>query len=64
MEVFGVLGLLAIILAIGGFAGHGIGSIRQAEEIKRDCDRHGAMYLKDIRYSCKQEDPKATKEPR
>lgn len=64
MEVFSVLGFLALILAIGVFTGQGIGGTHSAEKIKQDCDRHGAVYLKDVRYSCKQEDHQATKEPK
>ena len=63
MQDFGVIAFLVAVLGIGIFAGQGIASIRLLEEIKRDCDRHGATYIKDIRYSCKQEDHQPAKEP-
>ena len=62
MEAFGVISLFAILIVIGGFAGGGIGRASLLDEIKRDCERHGAMYVKDIRYSCKKEDNQPAKE--
>ena len=63
MEMFGVLSFLALFLFIGGLIGHSNGSSSLLKEIKHDCDRHGATYIKDIRYSCKQEDRQPSKEP-
>ena len=55
MEEFGILAFLVLVFGIGGLAGHGIGSVSMLESVKKDCDRYGAAYIKDVRYSCKPE---------